>query len=96
MFFPPVYFEALRRRRTVGLEFDKLLQNFSEPRSKQPAKPQPLAKFRLGENELPLSAFDSINPDVSICARPLAIEECNHVASVGSITLPVLIRTHVE
>jgi len=36
MFFTPsVRLEALCRRRTTGFEFDKLLQNFSGPRSKQ-------------------------------------------------------------
>jgi integrase len=40
MFFTPsVRLEALSRRRTAGFEFDKLLQNLSGPRSKQPAKP---------------------------------------------------------
>jgi hypothetical protein len=47
--FPPVCLEALRGQRTAGLEFDKLLQNFSGLRSKQAAKLQPLANFRLGE-----------------------------------------------
>jgi hypothetical protein len=54
-------------RQTAGSKFDKLFQNFSDRLQSSPRSPSRYWKFRPYENERPLSGFDSITPNVSIC-----------------------------